>query len=376
MRRFTPLSILLPLLLLTPLLSGCDGGGLGRTQVWIDIPLDGTEIEAGTVPVQSHAASREGIARVELWVNGELYRSDDNPSPDEPVIYVIQPWIPTGPGEYHLEVRAYATDGTASEPAGVTVTVVGEAAEATMTPTAEFATPTPPPEPTEPSTPTPATLTPTPPLPTITPTPLPPTPPFTPTPEPYIAFWADADTVQAGSCTTIHWETSNVQAVFFDDQGVPGVGTHQTCPCSPETHTLDVLLQDGSHDVRTLTINVTGSCVTPTPTPDLTAPPVPEPLEPGNPDPDDVEGVNCPVTLRWSAVSDPSGVVYRVALETNSTGYWTPVNTWYPVHDTQLEVSGSYCQTGLIYRWRVQAEDGAGNQSGWSRWLHYGIPIP
>ena len=135
----------LPLLILVVLLSGCDGAGPATTKIWIDVPFDGAEVEAetGAIPVQSHAASRNGIARVEMWVNGALYRSDDNPTPAEPVIYVVQPWAPPGPGDYTLEVRAYSVDDVASDPAQVTVRVVGEVAEVEVSPTAEFITPTP-----------------------------------------------------------------------------------------------------------------------------------------------------------------------------------------------------------------------------------------
>jgi hypothetical protein len=120
----------------------------------------------------------------------------------------------------------------------------------TVTPTG-----TPMPTNTPTSTPTP-TATPTS---TATPTNTP-TPSITPSPTPSISFWADPNPVPAGFCTTVHWETANVQAVFFDGRGVVGVDTHKTCPCNPENHTLDVLLRNDTHDIRTLTINVTGSC--------------------------------------------------------------------------------------------------------------------
>nr|HID13623.1 sigma-70 family RNA polymerase sigma factor [Anaerolineae bacterium] len=89
------------------------------------------------------------------------------------------------------------------------------------------------------------TPTPTPLAPTATPRPWTATPTPPPTPAPHIAFWADATTVQAGTCTTVRWETEHVQAVFFNGQGVPGLGFHQTCPCVTESHILDVLLRDG-----------------------------------------------------------------------------------------------------------------------------------
>jgi hypothetical protein len=142
----------------------------------------------------------------------------------------------------------------------------------TATPTgtlAPTATPTNTPTATPTGTPTPTTTPTSTPTPTATPTGTPtstatptntPTPSITPSPTPSISFWADPNPVQAGFCTTVHWETANVQAVFFDGRGVAGVDTHKTCPCNPENHTLDVLLRDDTHDIRTLTVNVTGSC--------------------------------------------------------------------------------------------------------------------
>ena len=117
--------------------------------------------------------------------------------------------------------------------------------------------------------------------------------------------------------------------------------------------------------------------MTPSPTPDTTAPPVPTPLEPGNADSAYSESVDCPVTLRWKPISDPSGVIYFVELETRMDVYseWQPDYAWEKVSGSELEVSYPYCQTAY-YRWRVIAQDGAGNWSeGWSDWLYYEIPL-
>ncbi|HHS97477.1 MAG TPA: sigma-70 family RNA polymerase sigma factor [Chloroflexi bacterium] len=236
--------------------------------------------------------------------------------------------------------------------------------------------PSPSPSPSSPPSPSPSPVPPTS-TPTPTPTPVTPTPTSTPTATPTpaasIAFWADATTVPAGSCTTVHWETANVAGVYFDGQGVAGVGSQQTCPCAPETHTLEVVLRDGTHEVRTLTIDVTGSCVTPTPTPDTVPPPAPQPIGPGTTDPNGPENTACPVTLRWNPVSDPSGVVYYVRLERWTGREWILEGSWYPVSASQVEdVPCSY----YLYRWHVMAEDGARNYSDWSAWMYYAVPVP
>jgi RNA polymerase sigma-70 factor (ECF subfamily) len=205
------------------------------------------------------------------------------------------------------------------------------------------------------------------PVPTHTPTPTP-SPTQTSTPAPFVEFTADATTIPAGSCTTIRWQTAHVQAVFFDGQGVAGTGSHQTCPCEDETHTLDVILPDGSHDVRQITIRVTGSCISPTP--DIQGPPAPTSLTPSG---DTVFSCRTVVTLSWNAVKDPSGVTgYYVQLEKRVRETWEAVDTWGPINGTQTNVPVS---CGLGYRWTVRARDGAGNPGPWSSWATFGIGV-
>ena len=282
---------------------------------------------------------------------------------------VATPTATTTPTNTPTQTLTHTLTPTFTATSTVTNTPTGTPTQ-TPTPTSTM-TPTslPTQTPTHTATPT-ATCTPT-----STPTP---TPTATPTPAAHIAFWADATTVPAGSCTTIRWETENVQAVYLDGQGVPGDGSRQVCPCTPETHTLEVVLRDGSHEVRTLTIDVTGSCVTPTPTPDTVPPPVPQPIGPGTTDENRPESTSCPLTLRWNPVSDPSGVVYNVTVIRQSYGgNWELVGSWYGLTATELEISGDPNLCGYaLYAWNVQAEDGARNRSSPSQYLYYEIPIP
>ena len=109
--------------------------------------------------------------------------------------------------------------------------------------------------------------------------------------------------------------------------------------------------------------------------PDQTSPEIPTPLKPGRPDSTDPEkDVNCPVTLIWDPVSDPSGVVYEVLLEKRGEPGegWKEAGRWYPVSGSELEVSYPQCKEEREYRWRVRAQDGAGNWSGWPpKWLYF-----
>ncbi|MBN1920468.1 MAG: S24/S26 family peptidase [Anaerolineae bacterium] len=137
------------------------------------------------------------------------------------------------------------------------------------------------PLPGENNTPTPSptpTLTPTP-----TPTPTPTTPPPTTQPgqptatlEPYVRFWADQTTVQAGQCVTLQWETREISTVFLDGIGVPGVSGKTVCPCENQTYTLRVTYRNGSTEDFTVTLNVQGVC-TPAPLGSTATPTFPPP---------------------------------------------------------------------------------------------------
>ncbi|GAB4497320.1 MAG: hypothetical protein OHK0052_08750 [Anaerolineales bacterium] len=132
-------------------------------QAWIDSPLTGTTLPLGQVEIISHAASPDGIAQVELSINGAVLRSDANPNPGEPFSLARQFWLPAAGGTYQVSVRTQSAGGAWSAPASVTITIL-EQPSATVTFTA---TPTETTTPTQTATPTEtptreATWTPTP----------------------------------------------------------------------------------------------------------------------------------------------------------------------------------------------------------------------
>jgi hypothetical protein len=113
---------------------------------------------------------------------------------------------------------------------------------------------------------------------------------------------------------------------------------------------------------------------TPTPTevpPDTTAPPIPVPAAPAN---GAVLPCTSTATLSWSGVSDPSGIAgYYVKLEKQVTvDNWQSAGGWGPLSGTSQDVS---INCGLIYRWMVRSEDGAGNYSGWSSPSQFSINL-
>jgi hypothetical protein len=79
-------------------------------------------------------------------------------------------------------------------------------------------------------------------------------------------------------------------------------------------------------------------------------------------------------TLVWLPVSDPSGVSYYVKLESQLTATeWVSVRGWGPLSDKEVDAD---VDCGVIYRWAVRAEDGAGNISAWSEWFQFSVSLP
>jgi hypothetical protein len=144
------------LILIGFVLAACSGNATSAPQpqfesapaAWIDSPLDGSTFPLGEIEIISHTTDLSGIARVELSANGEVVRTDENPESSLTLFVISQPWTPSAPGEYLIQVRGQTTSGEWSNYAQVNITVLG----VTSTPT---------PVPTETPTPTP-TLSPTP----------------------------------------------------------------------------------------------------------------------------------------------------------------------------------------------------------------------
>lgn len=89
------------------------------------------------------------------------------------------------------------------------------------------------------------------------------TPAPTQTPAPGVEFSADRTRIDEGDCTTIRWNVTNIDSVFFyregqrwEDHGVTGQGSREVCPDRTTTYFLRVVRRDGSVDTRQLTIEV------------------------------------------------------------------------------------------------------------------------
>jgi len=72
-------------------------------------------------------------------------------------------------------------------------------------------------------------------------------------------FWADATSLDYGQCTALRWDVRNVQAVYLDGEGVPGVSSRDVCPQETTTCTLTAVKPDGSQETRQVTTEVHGT---------------------------------------------------------------------------------------------------------------------
>jgi hypothetical protein len=113
--------------------------------VTIAAPQNGAQVNLGDVlVVQSVSADPQGVKYVELWVDGKLMSSAPNPdSEGQSPFAAAQSWTADQPGQHTLNIKAYDTAGVASDPATITISVLGSAPTATTSPTETSTAPTP-----------------------------------------------------------------------------------------------------------------------------------------------------------------------------------------------------------------------------------------
>jgi hypothetical protein len=82
--------------------------------------------------------------------------------------------------------------------------------------------------------------------------------------EPVIEFSASPTAIRLGECTTATWNTANVQAVYYNGQGVSGINQSRIeCPRQTTSYTLNVVRSDGLSEERTVTVSVEGAVYDP-----------------------------------------------------------------------------------------------------------------
>lgn len=384
------------------LVGACGGSTASGISVWIDVPVDGLHFSSlQEIQIEGHAASPGGISRIEVWVNGAVFTTINDPPTEGTLAKFQTAWTPTALGEHTIQVIAFGADGSASYPDSTRVTF-GDVATATVPgcpspvgggPTPVYCGPVGCPSPVGGGpTPvicdcaTPAGGGPTPvdcgsvvvgcpspvgggPTPGICPTDTATSPP---PPGKVVQFLADPPMIEAGACTTMRWHVENVQKVIFGGIEQPFDGSYQDCLCESQRYTLTVVNQDGTEEKHRVEIAVNGSCAVPEPDSndppdsgganDSAAPPVPAPAVPSN---GETLACHSTQTLAWSPVTDDSQPVqYYVKLEISiKKGQWRSAGGYGPITGAQVDVN---VQCGGVYRWTVRAQDGAGNASNWS----------
>jgi len=74
--------------------------------------------------------------------------------------------------------------------------------------------------------------------------------------QPAVVFFAENSTIVDGQCTTLHWETSDVNAVYLDESGVAGVAIKEVCPDATTTYTLRVERTGSASVKKSVTVKV------------------------------------------------------------------------------------------------------------------------
>ena len=345
---------ILPLLLLSLLLTvlSCAPAQVGP-RAWIDWPPQGFETSVGTtVTLIAHAYAEEGVAEIQLAVDRQAYRVVAPDQAGERFVELSADWLADEPGIYLLSVTTFDVNGQSSNPANVTVSVTGEGPQLIVTPGPGATAP--------PTIPTPEE-----PIATLVPTEAPPAPTATPLPPRIASFEVNRSQITAGECVRFSWRIDgSPTAIYFDGDGVSSPDSRERCPTGTRDFELRAEGPSGV-DAQSITVVV----IEPSPVPDTQGPPAPSLISPtGN-----AEQACGAVTLRWSGVTDPSGIkTYYVKVEkvteTFKSGAWTTANT-------QFTIPAVWLECGQAYEWAVRAEDGAGNLGPWSSWGSFSVTL-
>ena len=137
-----------------------------RPSLTVSAPIEGALFSQGSiVSVQSTAADARGIVRIELWVDGVLYRVDVTKEGEAlPNVSITQTWPANELGNHVLLLKAVNRDGAASEPQTINIGIVPAGAVGSASPAATRA-----PTPTTPTTAVPQTTPTAPSAPSTTP---------------------------------------------------------------------------------------------------------------------------------------------------------------------------------------------------------------
>ncbi|MBZ0293444.1 MAG: SH3 domain-containing protein [Anaerolineae bacterium] len=112
----------------------------GPPTVQIAAPLpNATFLDGVTVNIQARVSNAgTGVNRVDVAVDDAVIAEISDPNTaGVPAFSITQSWPAAGTGSHTISVTAYRVDGTASDPASVTINVVGQAGSSTSESTEE-----------------------------------------------------------------------------------------------------------------------------------------------------------------------------------------------------------------------------------------------
>ena len=100
-----------------------DAGNAGGIEAGINGPVQGAVISAKPIEIAYYATSVDGVATVELSVDGEILNIHSNPDTSQQVVALKYSWDPSVSGSHTIRVRAQDAKGNWSNYAASTVTV-------------------------------------------------------------------------------------------------------------------------------------------------------------------------------------------------------------------------------------------------------------
>jgi hypothetical protein len=151
--------------------------------------------------------------------------------------------------------------------------------------------------------------------------------------------------------------------LIYDDQDVPAGGsTTDSSGGFSESITVPKSVH-GRHTIRVSDDQNNNSKVTFTM--ENTPPAVPRLLSPGDGTRIGLPGGIKP-TFKWTSVTDLSGVTYTLEVDT-SPDFSQPILRVTDINGSSYTLTSAQALSGGEYYWRVEAIDGASNESGWSQ---------
>ena len=127
-------------------LAACGSGGAtpapttvalgGKPTLAVSAPVEGAQFGVGsTVSIKSTASDARGVVKIELWVDGVLYRVDVTKEAEGlPSVSITQTWPANDLGSHVLLLKSINRDGAASDPQTINISVVPQSGIGTPSP--------------------------------------------------------------------------------------------------------------------------------------------------------------------------------------------------------------------------------------------------